>query len=292
VNTVVLFAPLLVTGAIITAVTATHRRIPPHLAARTATCALVIVLAAIVPSLVALAVAYLAHVPALGPTLRWCAHAIGVHDTVPAWLGIPSAVGLAIGGVRAVNVLRDHRHLRRCDHPGDIEIVADRSPLALTLPGPGRRIIVSQGLVELLEPREIDVVLAHERAHARHRHDRLVLVAELGAAVFPPLRAAATRIRFAVERWADETAARHCGDRRLVAATLGKVALHGTRPRIVTGFASFGTVARARALLEPPRRRPSRPVMAAIWIILTFAALLTVVQIHHLHELVGLLHQH
>ena len=110
--------------------------------------------------------------------------------------------------------------------------------------------------------------------------------------MFPPLRHAANKIRFAVERWADETAARHCGDRRLVAATLGKVALRGSELRGVTGFAALGTVARARALLEPPRPRPPRPVIAAIWSVLAIAALLTIVQIHHLHQLIDLLHPH
>ena len=53
------------------------------------------------------------------------------------------------------------------------------------------------------------------------------LVAAVTAALLVPLHPLVNRLRFSVERWADEEAVRECGDRNLVARTLGRVALIG-----------------------------------------------------------------
>ena len=51
------------------------------------------------------------------------------------------------------------------------------APVAYCLPGPLRSITVfSAGLLELLEPDELEAVVAHERAHVEQRHD-IVLIA-------------------------------------------------------------------------------------------------------------------
>lgn len=286
-----LFSPLLFAAAIAMTATGAHRRLPPHLAARFVTCALVALLIATLPSLLVITFAFLAHVPLLGPSIEWCTRAIGFHDAIPVWLGAPAALLVVVGTARATRVLRDHRRLR-CDRFEPVEVVADATPIAITMPGSGGKIVLSQGLVELLDAAETEVVVAHERAHARHRHDRFLLIATLTAAFLPPLRSLSARLVFSIERWADEAAVRACGDRRLVARTLGKVALRNPYPVGVAGFAGLGVAARVQALLAPPRAQPTRPVIAGLWVAVAAVVGLSSYQIHHLHTLVSALCPH
>lgn len=135
------------------------------------------------------------------------------------------------------------------------------------------------------------IVVAHERAHARYRHDRYLLTAELAAAVLPPLRALARRVSYSIERWADEAAAATCGDRRLVAVTLGKVALQ-TNPPTVAGFSGLGVASRMGALLDPPIPNPHRGQLRALWASLVVIGGFSVYQLHHLERLLTALCPH
>ena len=286
----VVAGPLLVAAVLAVATTALHRRLPPRLATAFVTATLVLVVVAAIPTLLVLTLAFAAHVPLIGTGARWCGHAMGVHADVPAWIGLPAAAALVWGAARVVRLVRDHRRLR-CDRPGQVHLAADRRPYAVTLPGTGGQIVLSQGLVELLSPAEREVVLAHEQAHARHRHDRFLLAAELAAAALPVLRPLAGRVAYSLERWADDVAARACGNRRLVAETLGKVALHGLAPS-AAGFAGLGVAARVRALLDPPVRRPGHGVVGALWSSVVVTALLVLYQFHHLQVLAAALCAH
>ena len=69
------------------------------------------------------------------------------------------------------------------------------------------------------------MLLAHERAHAQSHHYLFTALTYLAAAANPLLRPVAAAVTYTVERWADETAARDCGDRRLAARAIGKAAL-------------------------------------------------------------------
>lgn len=285
-----LMAPLLVSLGVAGLATSAHRALPPRLAARFVTIALVIVVVAAVPTAFVIALAFLAHVPVLGVGFEWCAQAIGLHQAIPTWLGLPALGLIGLGGVRVVRLLREHRSLR-VDHPTPIHIACSDRPYAVTLPGRAGQIVISTAMLDLLEPDEQHIVIAHERAHARHRHDRYLLTAELAAAALPPLRAITRRVNYSIERWADEVAARACGDRELVAVTLGKVALH-TNPATVAGFAGLGVAARMGALMAPPVRSPRRPHLAALWSSLAIAAAFSVYQLHHIEQLVTALCPH
>jgi Zn-dependent protease with chaperone function len=276
--------PLLVTVSIAAASTTIHRRLPPRLATRFVSVALVLVVVAALPTTVVVAVAFLAHVPIVGVGFEWCAQAIGLHGAVTPWLGVPSVALLAAGVVRTARVVRQHRTLR-CDGVHTVQVARSHRPYAVTLPGTAGRVVISTAMFDLLDDAERRVVIAHERAHARYRHDRYLLVAELSAAAVPPLRALARRVTFSLERWADEAAARSCGDRELVAVTLGKVALQ-TTPALVAGFSGLGVAARMQALLDPPVRRPTRGALLTLWSSLAVAAGFSVYQVHHLEQLV------
>lgn len=282
--------PLLVTLAVATIATSPHRRLPPRLATRFVTIALVLVAVAAVPTGLVVAVAFLAHAPVIGFGFEWCAEALGHHGSVPAWLGVPVVALIAAGTVRTIRLMRQHRSLR-FDETRPIHIAQSHNPYAVTLPGRAGQIVISTAMVELLDTDEHRIVVAHERAHARYRHDRYLLIAEVVAAALPPLRALARRVSYSIERWADEAAAAACGDRRLVAITLGKVALQ-TNPPTVAGFSGLGVASRMGALLEPPIPNPHRGKVVALWSSLVATAGFSVYQLHHLETLLTALCPH
>ncbi|MEP7114280.1 MAG: M56 family metallopeptidase, partial [Ilumatobacteraceae bacterium] len=234
--------PLAVAMVLAILVTAAHRRVPPVVAAKAVTVTLAVVATAAAPTLWIVSLGYVTHLPLLGGRLDWCAKAFGARDPIPGWVGLPTLVLTAAGVVRARAVIAAHRRLRQ-DHPGTVEIADHARPFAFTLPGRGGHVVLSSGLLELLDKAEQGVVLAHEQAHARHRHDRYLLVAQLAAAIMPLLRPLAGRLQFSLERWADETAVAHCGDRGFVARTLGKVALRSITPVGAMSFAGLGVPA-------------------------------------------------
>ena len=282
--------PLLVTLAIAAMATSAHRRLPPKLATRFVTVALVLVVVAALPTALVIAVAFLGHAPVIGIGFEWCAQAIGFHGSVPAWLGVPIVGLLGIGAVRTIRLVREHRALR-LDEAHPIHIAESHKPYAVTLPGRAGQIVLSTAMVDLLDDEERRIVVAHEQAHARYRHDRYLLTAELAAAALPPLRAMTRRVTYSIERWADEAAAAACGDRELVAITLGKVALRTNLPT-VAGFACLGVASRMGALLEPPIPTPHRAQLAMLWTTLVVAGGFSVYQLHHLERLVTALCPH
>lgn len=293
-STVALVQPLLAAGVLALAATALHRRLPARVAAHFVTWLTALLALVALPTLALLAVNLLAHLPLVGAGARWCAQTVGVHAHVSPWLGLVATVLLVVGAHRARRVLRDRRHLA-CAEAGPVDVIADDSAYAFTLPGRGGRVVVSSGLLEMLSAAETEVVLSHERAHARLRHDRFLLAAELAAAAFLPLSVLARRARFSLERWADEVTALQYGDRQLVAATIGKVALRSTQPAGmtgVTGFAGDGVASRVQALLAPPIASLRLPVVMAAATASVSLAALAAIQLHHLGPLVASLCHH
>ena len=277
--------PLLAAIVLAVTVTTVHRRLPPVLAARAVAVTVVVVAGAAVPTLWIVGLGYFTHAPFLGSGLRWCIDVFGAHDRISPWVGLPSLLLAAIGTFRASRVVRAHRRLRH-DHLGFVEIACHEQPFAYTLPGRGGHVVLSSGLVELLDDEERNVVLAHERAHAKHRHDRYLLVAQLAAATIPMLRPLTSRLQFSLERWADEAAVEECGDRRFVARTLGKVALRSVTPVGAMSFAGLGVPARVSALLSAPATTPRAPLLIGLWSAIAVTGALAAFQVHHLGSLV------
>jgi Zn-dependent protease with chaperone function len=157
-----------------------------------------------------------------------------------------------------VGAARDARCL-----PGDHQLVVipDGAADAYTVPGWPGRIVVTAGMLDALTPAERRVLLAHEGAHAGHHHYLFTALSHFAAAANPLLRPVAAAVSYTVERWADEAAAAHCGDRRLAARAVGKAALASAR----TGSGGRGPAARAEAglagIVGPVgRRRGPGPV--------------------------------
>jgi beta-lactamase regulating signal transducer with metallopeptidase domain len=203
-----------------------------------------------------------------------------------------AAVSVVLTGARRVWALVEvHRTCRDLTAVGGLVVLDDARPDAFTTAQPAGRVIVTTGLLRALGPQERRVLLAHETSHLAHRHAWWNLAADLAAAVNPLLRPAARAVATAVERWADEDAARTVGDRRLVAATLVRVAQLQTRfavtarsPMAAAGPAATGgdVAVRVRALLGPPPRR--RPLAAAAVVAVLLASALPAAAVQHTGE--------
>lgn len=277
-----LVGPLITAIAIAVAVTGLHRRIRPPMAAALLTGGILGAAVAVVPTLAVLAVGYLVHLPMLGGGFEWCRDVLGFHASVNPWLGATAVGVLTLGVVRVVRTLHAWwRH--RCAEAGAYALVESDDWFAYSLPGPGRRIAVSSGLIGALDDDELEIVLAHERGHAHHRHDRHLLAAELAACLVPPLGWLRRRLRFALERWADEEAVEAAGgDRERVALTLAKVALGPSEtPGAVAAFNGLGVAARVDALLYPQRLQHEGFWVSTIALGLVSVVLSAVVQAHH-----------
>lgn len=154
-------------------------------------------------------------------------------------------------------------------------VVDHATPLAYCLPGLRSRVVLSQGVLAVLEPAEVEAVLAHERAHLTQRHDLVVLpFVALGATFprLPPVRTAQDEVALLVEMLADDVAARR-HDRRLLATALVKVG----GARVPTGGLGSGTgvLRRTDRLLAPPdplSRTAALAVHAATALVLALPA--------------------
>jgi Zn-dependent protease with chaperone function len=198
---------------------------------------------------------------------------VQLQDPVPKLIGVTAVVLLIFGAVRVARVLRARRATTRelravCNScgTGELAVVALDAPHAFAVPGRPGRILVTRGLLSVLDGDERRVVLAHERAHLRSRHHWLRAATEVCAAVNPVLIPVREAVAFLVERSADEHAASVTGSRELVARALTKAALAseaagrvGVWPAALP-FAGCGVSARVAALRsDPPRPEPLVP---------------------------------
>jgi Zn-dependent protease with chaperone function len=275
--------PALVAAVAGVLATASHRRLRPEVGARLLAVTMVAVVVAVVPAIMVLAFGFLAHLPWFGGALSWCRETFGIHQRIPDWLGVPAVLILAVAVRRLHRVRRSWRRFR-CTHSDGIQIVSSAELFAYTMPGPGGHIVVSDGLVDRLDAGEMAVVVAHEQAHARHRHDRFVLVGSITVALLPLIAPLERRLRFALERWADEATVETLDvERTLVARTVASVALSGANiPTGALGIGGLGVAGRVTALLEPPPSGRSWLSLGtgALGVISVLAA--AVVQAHHM----------
>lgn len=264
------------------AAAALHRRVSPSVAARALVSTIVALGVAVGVTAVSWSAAFLAHRPRLLDLAGWCHHMIGSHDTVPGWLGAAATVLIVVGAIRCARVLRAWRSFRRTDR-SPVEVVCSERLFACTLPGPGQQIVVSSALLSSLEPSQVEVVLAHERAHGRHRHDRYLLAGNLAVALVPWLIPLRRRLEFTLERWADEAAVADTGgDRHLLARTIARVALsQPTMPAGAPAFAGLGVAGRVDALSRPPVSGRGSARLAAMMLASGLATALVAVQLHH-----------
>jgi Zn-dependent protease with chaperone function len=272
--------PLLVVLAVALLGGPTLDRLAPAVAAFVNVVILLAVAIAAVPTFWVLGLSALSHAGVRHALSNWSMHLLPDQPVASALIGIGSVLLAVVGLVRVVNVVRRHRQLR-CVDGCAVEIVDTPAVFAYTLPGPAGTIAVSRGLRETLTEAEFDIVIAHEESHARHRHDRFLLLALVVDAAVPFMGRATAQLRFHLERWADEDAVRTAvTDRSTVARTIAKVALATTPKPATLGIATHGVAARASALMEPPSPAGATR-LALIAAIVTTTVALSITQIHH-----------
>ncbi|WP_214108745.1 M56 family metallopeptidase [Acrocarpospora catenulata] len=139
------------------------------------------------------------------------------------------AAGLAVVAVRLRRARRASADAVR-DLPGEglVAVLDDDVVDAFAVPGRPGRVVISTGMLAVLDENEQRVLLAHEEAHLRDRHHMFRNVTRAAAAVNPLLRPLARAVVYSTERWADERAADAVGDRTLAARALGRAALSRT----------------------------------------------------------------
>jgi Zn-dependent protease with chaperone function len=149
-----------------------------------------------------------------------------------------AAIGLAGGmvaraGFSVVGIRRSRRRIAglartaACDVSRDgVLVVPIEEPAAFLA---GEVVVVSRRAVLTLPRRELDAVIAHEKAHAAGRHPALTLSATAlrqGMLGFPPARHVELALREQLELLADDRAATELGDPHPVAAAIARL-----RPR-------------------------------------------------------------
>lgn len=122
-------------------------------------------------------------------------------------------------------------------------------------------VLVDAACWRALSPAHREAVLAHERAHLRHRHDLYLAAAQVAQALHPLLAPVTGALGYALERWADEDAAA-ARSRGAVARAIGAVALSRTgrtgRPAPALGATGGVVPRRVAALLDPAEVAPGR----------------------------------
>jgi hypothetical protein len=263
-----------------------HRRLRPAVAVPILTLLSTMGALAVLWSLVLLVVGFVGHIAWISERAAWCRALAHAHDAIPPAAGVAAIVALVAS---ALSIIRHERARPRVDAAmvGDAELVVLPSDDATAYAVPGRpgHIVVSVGMIRALDEGERRVLLAHERAHLRHRHHGYVRVTELVAAAVPLLRPIRERVRFATERWADEVAADEVGDRTLAARAIARAALATTAAGVgpTLAMAALGVPARVDALLD--ESRPAARRMAALTatsLIALVAIAGSTVQFHHL----------
>ncbi|RSN55720.1 MULTISPECIES: M56 family metallopeptidase [Actinomadura] len=194
-----------------------------------------------------------------------------------ALLGAMSLTGvllvmLVFAVVRVVRARRRHRALlalvsrRDSAVPGTL-VLDHPGAAAYCVPGVrSSKVVVSAGTLELLDTAELAAVLAHERAHARERHDLVLLPFASLRQVFPQLRLVGRcldAVELLIEMAADDRARSGRSPRELATALLRFAAARpAAAPSGTLGVASrddIPVMARVNRLLEPrPLPRATR----------------------------------
>ncbi|MBV9793911.1 MAG: M56 family metallopeptidase [Actinobacteria bacterium] len=159
--------------------------------------------------------------------------------------------------------------------PDGVQVIDDDQPAVYCLPG-RRRIVLTTGALRCLKGRQLEAVVAHERAHLAGRHHLLVAFAGALQHAFPvvPFFAlAATQVGDLVEVAADDVATRR-ENRLTLAGALLAVAAAGA-PAGALGAGGTAAAERIRRLIEPPGR-PSRGQWALTSLTLATVSMLSV----------------
>lgn len=163
-------------------------------------------------------------------------------------------------------------------------LVDSPKPFAFTMGLWRPRIFLSTGLLQILEPREVEAVLNHERFHRQHGDPLKTFALSMVASVFwyiPLLRWLYVQYKTAREILADRFAIARQGSSAALGGALLKLLKLGPPPRMPFAYASFADTSvndRIRQLIDPQAavslRPPVTPTVISIHVLLGLSALL------------------
>lgn len=266
------------------------RCLPPSTALRLLTGSAVVTAAAQLLLLTMIALPLIGRSDGLADDAHWSEAAFARGSSPGRVLGGAAAVAITVVLARMFRELRAQLRasaaarsfVRRLGtSAGGVVVAASDVPEAMAVNGDV--IVVTAGLLRRLDPAERRAVLAHERAHITHRHDRYLRAARLITAVNPLLFRVTSTVEYLIERWADEDAVR-VTSRTVVASALRRAAgrqahIHrrdNPPAPIVLAAATVALESRIRALhVEQPAPQPSRilaPLLLVASVVLTSLA--------------------
>ena len=155
------------------------------------------------------------------------------------------------------------------EHTGGEEVtlvvLPTNTAIAYSIGGPSPQVVISQGMLEALEPGQVNAVIHHELSHVRHRHTTLVIGIHALDHVLPMVRPSTVSLRTGLERWADEDAAASGSHARVaVHDALLRVATSLSREPAVAAFTSVATFVDRLEALESPPPSPSRALRLSV----------------------------
>lgn len=279
-----LVAPALLAVLAATAGGWLRRRVPPRAAVALLTGLAVLGATAVFWALALIVVGGAIGVPELMKQFGWCHRVLAASHSAPWGVAALAGLLLVIGSVQATRFdLQWRRTLRtyRSSGPG-IEILRTTEKVAFAAPGRPGTVVISEGLLAVLDPDEGAAVIAHEEGHLAQKHSRYLRITGTAAAAVPVLRPLARQLRFATERAADEAAVKVVGDRRIVARAIARAAL-ATSPAGVMAVGGDSVAGRVHELVHPTRTG-WLPVAAGLCGAAAGAAAMaaSTVQLHHL----------
>jgi Zn-dependent protease with chaperone function len=246
------------------------RRLRPDFATRLMTALVVLSFAATFWMLLLIIAANVVQLHGVAERLAWCSDLAEHHRGSFTPIGM---VALGSGTWAFASMSRVRLRQRRQRAPGigrELAVIASDDAVAYTLPGRPGQVVVSTGMLRSLDVKERQVLIAHERSHLRRHHHRYVRLTELAVAAIPVLAPLNARLRFVVERWADEDAADEIGDRALVASAIARAALASqSSRRLGLAMADAGVVERVQIMLADPC--PGSPLVGALLVVVVVA---------------------
>jgi len=233
-------------------------------------------LAAAVLAGLALAVPSVRLTPALADLLHACWALIRAHYATPGG-AVAGVAGLILAGSVSARLLvrlaaenlgarrarRSHRQrLLLLGHPapqGGLMVLPCAEPAVYCLPGRPGIVVCTSAALEQLKTDELQAVLAHEQAHLRGRHHRLLTVAGALRSAFPfvtTFRLAEQHLAVLVEMRADDVA-RGARNPRALGSALVKLA-GAVTPQVALGANGAGLLARVHRLASGTVGVPAR----------------------------------
>lgn len=280
-----LIAPALIAIVAATAGGWLRRRVPPRVAVVLLTGLAVLGAAAVFWALVLVVIGGAVGVPELMKQFGWCHRVMAASHRAPIGVAMAAGVLLVVGTYRAA--VFDHRWRQSVraygrSRGGGVQILATRDKVAFAAPGRPGTVVVSEGLLAVLDTQEGAAVIAHEQGHLAQNHSRYLRITGLAAAAVPVLSPLTRQLRFATERAADEAAVHAVGDRSVVARAIARAAL-AMSPAGAMAISGDSVTCRVHELLHPPKTG-LLPVAAGVGGVAVAAAAVvaSTVQLHHL----------